>query len=180
MDILTAELDDLIPDPQNPRAHPAENITAIKESLSRFGQVLPVLVRNSDCQIVAGNGTVTAMRELGWTRCTVALYDGDDQECRALSVALNRTGELATWDEENLAAVVGELRASGFEAMGSLGFSSEALDDLAAGFQAPDYQPLAEQESRPLAKGVTEMDVDNLTADLDQECPRCKFRFKAV
>jgi ParB-like chromosome segregation protein Spo0J len=95
MEILTAALDDLIPDPRNPRGHPAENITAIKESLARFGQVLPLLVRESDCQIVAGNGTVLAMRELGWTEAQVPIYDGDDQECRALSVALNRTGERA-------------------------------------------------------------------------------------
>jgi len=136
MEILTVPIQELVFDPVNPRAHPTENISAIRESLKRFGQVLPVLVRDSDSQIVAGNGTVMAMQELGWQECQIALYDGNDQECRALSVALNRTGELAMWDENNLAAAVGELRASGFEAMESLGFDPQILGDLTSQFQA--------------------------------------------
>lgn len=131
METITADIADLVPDPQNPRVHPKENIAAIKESLKRFGQVLPVLVRDSDCQIVAGNGTVEAMKALGWTQCQVAIYDGSDAECRALSVALNRTGELAIWDDENLAKVIGELQGAGFDNMKSLGFDSQALDDFA-------------------------------------------------
>ncbi len=109
MQTQTVPLDLLVPDPHNARIHPRHNIDAIKASLERFGQVLPILVRNADSQVVAGNGTLEAMKELGWTECTAAMYDGDDQECAALAVALNRTAELATWDEGD---VVGDVEGS--------------------------------------------------------------------
>lgn len=135
MEILTVPIDVLVPDPRNPRGHPKENIQAIKASLKRFGQVLPILVRNQDSQVVAGNGTVLAMRELGWAECAIALYDGNDQECRALSVALNRTAELAVWDDDVLAELAAELKASGFDSMDALGFKPAMLDDLVGQYQ---------------------------------------------
>lgn len=155
MEILTVQMDDLVPDPANPRAHSTENIEAIKASLKRFGQVLPLLVRDADCQVVAGNGTLQAMRDLGYTECNVALYDGSDEECKALSVALNRTAELATWDGDNLGRLVHELQATGFAGMDALGFSPQALDDLVRDFGTldggdtgaiQDQGPVAEDE----------------------------------
>lgn len=82
MEILTVPLEALVPDPNNTRAHPKENIDAIKASLKRFGQVLPILVRDSDSQVVAGNGTLEAMKELGWTECKAALYSGTTTSVR--------------------------------------------------------------------------------------------------
>jgi len=148
MEILTAYLDLLEDDPANPRAHPRENVDAIKASLGRFGQVLPILVRDSDCRIVAGNGTVAAMRELGWTECKVAIYDGDDAECRALSIALNRTAELADWHEDNLAAGIAELRAGGFEALGALGFGAN-LEQLTSQFRHVEFDARIGDDGKP-------------------------------
>lgn len=130
MEILKAPVDLLIEDPNNPRAHSRQNIAAIKGSLQRFGQVLPILVKDSDSQIVAGNGTVQAMKELGWVECTIALYDGDDNECKALSVALNRTGELASWDEVNLAKIMAELNAVDFDGIAATGFHDKAIEQI--------------------------------------------------
>lgn len=133
MEIVTVRLDDLVPDPKNARAHPKQNIDAIKASLKRFGQVLPILVRDKDSQVVAGNGTLEAMRELGWAECKAALYEGDDQDCKALAIALNRTAELAEWNEENLAATLAELKAEGYKGLGAAGFDEAALGAFVAG-----------------------------------------------
>jgi len=127
MEIMAVPLDALVPDPKNARAHPRQNIDAIKASLKRFGQVLPILVREKDSQIVAGNGTFEAMRELGWTEAKCALYEGNDQECMALAIALNRTAELATWNEENLTKTLAELQAVGFEELEVSGFDEKVL-----------------------------------------------------
>jgi DNA modification methylase len=133
MELLTVPLDELVEDPNNARAHPRENIDAIKVSLTRFGQVLPILVRDSDSQVVAGNGTLQAMRELDWVECQVALYSGGDNECKALAIALNQTGATSVWDEGTLARTLGELQGQGFD-LGCLGFDSRGLDAACAGF----------------------------------------------
>lgn len=133
MEIVTVPLDMLVPDPGNARQHPRENLDAIKASLSRFGQVLPILVREKDSQVVAGNGTLEAMRELGWTEAKAALYDGDDQECKALAIALNRTAELAEWNEAALSVTLAELTEASFDGLSSMGFDAQVLDDFLAG-----------------------------------------------
>lgn len=172
MELLTANISDLVLDPANPRDHPAENIEAIKASLARFGQVLPLLVRNSDCQVVAGNGTLQAMLQLGWDQCQVALYDGSDAECRALSVALNRTAELAEWNEDNLAKAVADLGAGGFDGMHAIGFSGQELGEMVFGFVGIDSQ----KETDPVAEADPAVGNGN-GMRLMATCPRCGCEF---
>lgn len=79
---------------------------------------------------------------------------GDDNECKALAIALNRTGELATWNEETLAKTVAELSAGSFDAIKALGFNAKALDDLVAIFngeaiKAGDVDPYSEWQGMP-------------------------------
>lgn len=89
-------------DPENARRHPPRNIEAIRQSLDRYGQVLPVLMRGG--VIVAGNGTVVAATELGWTHVAALSVDHlSEQEARARAIALNRAPELAEWDYAQLA-----------------------------------------------------------------------------
>jgi ParB-like chromosome segregation protein Spo0J len=61
---------DLQAHPQNYRAHPPEQISAIKASLTRLGQFRAVVVNTEDT-ILAGHGVVQAAQELGWTEITV-------------------------------------------------------------------------------------------------------------
>ena len=102
MNITTMDLDALVPDPANPRTHDSRNLGAIRASLEEHGQVEPILVQQSTNMVIAGNGRMTAMRAMGWTEAQVALLDVTDQQARKLSIALNRSGELAGWDEEVL------------------------------------------------------------------------------
>src|SRR5215208_1600077 len=75
-------------DPDNARAHDRRNIEAIKGSLQRFGQRLPIVVRNG--RLVGGNGTTVAADELGWTHLDGVLADDlAEAEARALAIALN-------------------------------------------------------------------------------------------
>jgi len=62
-------------------------------------------------RVIGGNGHLAAMRELGWTECDIAEIDVDDWEARALSLALNRTAELAESDVPMLTKLLQELRA---------------------------------------------------------------------
>jgi hypothetical protein len=127
MKLRRAKIAELHDDPANPRIHSAANIAAIRASLERFGQQRPVVVR-PDGTIIAGNGTVQAARELGWTALSVHDFDGTAEEARAFAIADNRTAELAAWNWELLSEQLGELG----ELIDWTGFSEADLDDLAA------------------------------------------------
>lgn len=102
----TVELDALKLDPKNSRVHDKKNLRAIRVSLEEFGQVLPLVVQRSSGMLVGGNARLVVMREMGMTQCEIVYVDEDDDRSRALSIALNRTGELARWDFSALADVM--------------------------------------------------------------------------
>lgn len=114
----------LVLDAGNARKHGARNLDAIKESLSRFGQRRALVVM-SDMTVIAGNGTLTAARALGWESIAITVVPDDwtAEQAKAYALADNRTAELATWDEVVLEASLGELEAQGWD-MTALGFDS--------------------------------------------------------
>jgi ParB-like chromosome segregation protein Spo0J len=111
-------------DPNNARRHDKKNLEAIKGSLSLFGQRKPIVI-SGDNTIVAGNGTVEAARELGWTEIYVARipHDWTPEQIKAYALADNRTAELAEWDPKILADQLLELDAVGWD-IKELGFES--------------------------------------------------------
>ncbi|MBL8693177.1 MAG: ParB N-terminal domain-containing protein [Planctomycetes bacterium] len=126
--IESVALESLIPSPQNPRIHGEHNLAAIRASLEVHGQLEPLVVQSGTLRILAGHGRVEAMRSLGWTHCQIVAVDVTDTEAKAIGVALNRTGELATWDLELLSKILEELRVE--EALAGSGYSEADLDAL--------------------------------------------------
>ncbi len=124
-----ARCSDLHFDPKNTRKHDKRNIIAIKASLSRFGQQKPIVV---DCNnvVVAGNGTLAAAIELGWDEIQIHKTELEGNEAIAYAIADNRTGELATWDEDALAQTLASLQ------------NDESVDELATGFTAKAVEDL--------------------------------------
>ncbi len=127
--IKKAKIEKLVADPSNPRKHNDKNIRAIRESLSQFGQVLPIVVK--DGVVIGGNGTVQAMQELGWTECDTVELSADmaDDQVRALKVALNRTAELAGWDYEVLTPIFEEMVEAGHD-LAAFGWDDYEVDPL--------------------------------------------------
>lgn len=123
-------LDALHLDPANARAHGPGNMEAIKASLSRFGQAEPLVVQAGTGRVIGGNGRLAAMRNLAWTECDIVELPLDDLQATALGIALNRTAELAEWDEPALGAILAELREQ--DALDGVGFDVPDIDDLLA------------------------------------------------
>jgi ParB-like chromosome segregation protein Spo0J len=117
-------------DPANARLHGAVNLDAIAGSLARFGQAEPLVVQQATLRVIAGNGRLAAMQKLGWSECDVVEVDVDDLTATALGIALNRTGELAEWDDGVLAKLLETLRAE--DALDGVGFSDDEIDALLA------------------------------------------------
>jgi ParB-like chromosome segregation protein Spo0J len=61
MNLELVPLDDLHQDPGNVRTHGERNMEAIRESLSQFGQVEPLVVQEKTGRVIGGNGRLEAM-----------------------------------------------------------------------------------------------------------------------
>ena len=119
MKIERMAIADLTLDPNNARAHDDKNLKAIEGSLTEFGQRKPIVIDQKNV-IVAGNGTVTAAKALGWTDIEVVRVpaDWDTDRIKAFALADNRTAELATWNQDVLEQQLKELDEAGIEVAG--------------------------------------------------------------
>jgi hypothetical protein len=102
-------IDELTPDPVNPRAHKPSQIKRLAKSMQAFGVINPILI-DAESHIVAGHARVLAAKSLGLSELpTILLEHLNPAQLRAYMIADNRLGELATWDEPRLGMVLLEL-----------------------------------------------------------------------
>lgn len=99
MKLVRKHPSELTLDPSNARNHSRKNLDAIKGSLAKFGQQKPIVINEKNI-VIAGNGTLTAARELGWEviDCVVTTLQGYEE--LAFALADNRTSELGEWNNE--------------------------------------------------------------------------------
>ena len=138
MSIVYRAIDQLKPDPANPRRHSKKQIRQIANSIKAFGFNVPVLV-DADLNVIAGHGRLAAARELGMTEVpTLCLDHLTPAQARAFMIADNRLTEIATWDDRLLAQQLKDLsllgldfsiEVTGFE-MGEIDLRIASLDDM--------------------------------------------------
>ena len=129
METQRINISDLACDPANVRAHDGKNLDAIKASLQRFGQQKPIVVDEKGI-VIAGNGTLTAARALGWDAINVVRTELAGAEATAYAIADNRTAELAEWDDEALAKQLSALQIEDEALVEAAGFSDAELTAL--------------------------------------------------
>jgi DNA modification methylase len=132
-------IDDLVPFPGNPRRG---NVAAIKHSLEQNGQYRPIVVRRQTMEVLAGNHTMQAAKELGWTEIAVTFVDCDEEQAKRIALVDNRTNDLATYDDAELAALLTELPS-----LEGTGYDQAALDEL---LDSLSPAPVLEDEVPPL------------------------------
>lgn len=95
------------------------NVEKIKQSLKENGQYRPIVVNARNNEILAGNHTWLAARELGWQTIAAWFIDVDEAKAKKIVLADNRTSDVAGYDEELLLEVLqdldGDLKGTGFE-----------------------------------------------------------------
>jgi hypothetical protein len=128
MQLTTTKIADLSLDPSNVRKHSRRNLDAIKASLRKFGQQKPIVV-DAKGIVLAGNGTLTAAQELGWTEIQIVRTELAGVEATAFAIADNRTAELAEW-EDSLNDVLKSLQDEGVD-LADLGYSPEDIGQFA-------------------------------------------------
>lgn len=158
LQFLALRVSDLTPDPANARRHPSRNLEAIKASLRLYGQRKPLVVRREGLVVEAGNGTLEAAKALGWTHIAAVLVDDDPVTATGYAIADNRTAELAVWDEEALAALLGQLQLEELD-LDALGWSDDELSQLLG--SVPAFEPTSAGDQH---------DLDELAP---KPCPHC-------
>jgi DNA modification methylase len=135
--IVYRAIDELTPDPTNPRRHSQKQIRQIAESIRIFGFNVPILIDRAG-KVIAGHGRLLAAGELGLTQVpTLRLDHLTPAQARAFMIADNRLTEIATWDDRLLAEQLKDLslegldfslELTGFE-MGEIDLRIASLDD---------------------------------------------------
>lgn len=155
---------DLVPYERNPRRG---SVATIAESLSAHGQYRPIVVRTGTNEVLAGNHTLAAARELGWPDIAATFVDVTDEQAARIVLVDNRAADLATNDDRELLALLRELEVAE-EALLGTGYDLDDLDDIAA--------TVSEVETAQLATvaGPTGAGVQNAweTTDLKEYAER--------
>jgi DNA modification methylase len=107
---------------QNPRRG---DVAAIKESLVANDQYRALVVNRPTMEVLAGNHTLMAARELGWSEILVAFVAVSQEHATRIKLVDNRTSDLAGWDDAELAEMLREV-----EDLTGTGFSRGDLDAL--------------------------------------------------
>lgn len=140
----------LVPLPNNPRSG---NVDAIMESYARFGQLKPIVVKQTEdgqLMVMSGNHQLEAAKRLGWSHLAVTEMQGDDIDAIAFALVENRFGELGSVDKERLHAQlvdVYDYHPELFETVGWDDFEIAAMETFIEDFdgipsgQAGGYVP---------------------------------------
>lgn len=136
LDQLLVAVAELRPFPGNPRRGDLE---AIKDSLRRHGQFRAIVVNRRTMEVLAGNHTLRAAKQLGWRQIAATFVDVDDEQARRIALVDNRTSDLAGYDEAELLELL--------ESVEDLDGSGCDEDDLADLLE--QVRPLALEEEEP-------------------------------
>lgn len=145
------DIESLTPWNRNPRDNEAA-ISKVAASIQRFGFGAPVLVRTADRILIAGHTRVLAAKKLGLDKIPVRFLDLDPDQAAALALADNKLGEIATWDDEMLSAVLKDLDGLDIELDG-LGWDDDELDAL-LNTEAPTSSTEGDGEAPAVGKEV--------------------------
>jgi ParB family chromosome partitioning protein len=169
MQLTTTKITELSLDPSNVRKHSRRNLDAIKASLRKFGQQKPIVV-DAKGIVLAGNGTLTAAQELGWTEIQIVRTELAGVEATAFAIADNRTAELAEWEEDKLNVVLKSLQDEGVD-LADLGYSPEDLGQFAA--NAVGMPELASGDKQPFQQKTFTLH-DEQAEDVDAAIAKAK------
>lgn len=137
---------------KNPRRG---DVDAIARSLEINGQYRPIVVNigshtGRPLEVLAGNHTLAAVKQLGWVSIQATTVDVDDLAAARIVAADNRTADLGDYDDQVLAELLQQVAADGDLGLDGTGYTDDALEALLALNAGPvDLDALAEEYGEP-------------------------------
>ncbi len=145
INIQKMNLEDIQPADYNPRVELNEyddEYQKIKNSITEFGYVDPIIWNKRTNKIVGGHQRYTVLRDLGYETVDVSVVDMDEQNEMALNIALNKVeGE---WDRNKLKEVLEELEEDKLE---FTGFDEDEINSIMNDVDIDDF--FEEEEKQP-------------------------------
>jgi len=130
MQIEKIKIDKLNPAPYNPRKDlkPGDpEYEKLKNSILTFGYVEPVLWNKRTGHIIGGHQRYKVLVEMGKKEIDCVVVDMDEENEKALNVALNKVS--GDWDKDKLMLLIEDLQGVDFN-VSLTGFDPAELDDL--------------------------------------------------
>lgn len=110
-EIVMMPIDKLLPADYNPRKISKEALKGLTESVRRFGLVQPIVFNKRSGHVVGGHQRIEALRAAGETSAQVSIIDLNEQEEKALNVALN-SPTISGYFTDDLQSILDSLRES--------------------------------------------------------------------
>ena len=123
MELKEVDIDSIKEYPNNPRLGDIEKIT---ESLETHGQYRPLTVNQNTMEILTGNHTWLAMKELGWEKALVTFIDVDEEKAKKIVLVDNRLSDIADYDTDILTNMLQDM----VEDLVGTGYVLDDLDEL--------------------------------------------------
>ncbi|WJE28965.1 ParB N-terminal domain-containing protein [Bacillus altitudinis] len=130
MNIKTIPVHKINPAPYNPRIdlQPGDpEYDALKNSMKKFGYVDPLVWNERTGHLVGGHQRFKIIMEDRPTEIQVSVVSLNDQDEKALNVALNKIS--GHWDETKLEKLLTELKDNNLD-LETIGFSEEEYEEL--------------------------------------------------
>ena len=130
MQIEKIKIDKLNPAPYNPRKDlkPGDpEYEKLKNSILTFGYVEPVLWNKRTGHIIGGHQRYKVLVEMGKKEIDCVVVDMDEENEKALNVALNKVS--GDWDKDKLMLLIEDLQGVDFN-VSLTGFDPAEIDDL--------------------------------------------------
>lgn len=120
------ELTEVQPHPANPRQG---DVDAIGRSIDANGFYGALVVQASTGNILVGNHRYMAAMKAGIDKLPALFIDVDNERAKRILLADNRAGELASWDDDALHAMLADLAVTDEELAGTL-YSQQEFEAL--------------------------------------------------
>ena len=133
-EVVQVPIDELRPDPANPRRISDAQLEALTKSLREYGFVQPVLARREDKTVIGGHQRLTAARRLGYKTVPVIYLDITLEQARLLNLSLNKIS--GDWDNELLSRLLAGLAPMDGLDLSLSGFSDDELKKLLKGVES--------------------------------------------
>jgi len=143
--IVHVPVDNLHPDPRNPRRITAQAKKRLLLSLQGNGFLEPVLARSEDGLILGGHQRWTVYKEAGQPTVPVRYVTGvSNQRARIINLALNAEDAQGRWDTELLRTLLAESAADGMD-LALTGFEDNTLQKMLSTKAMETFDYMGEQ-----------------------------------
>ncbi len=129
-------IDELHPDPANPRRISDAELEALTRSLREFGLVDPIIARREDGTVVGGHQRLLAARRLGIKSVPTVFVDLTVEQARVLNLALNKIS--GSFDQELQARLLADLDGVPDVDLSLSGFADDEIQKLIKSLEARD------------------------------------------